>query len=191
MDADYWNSLYLSGDTGWDKGAPSPPIVRMLRERVVRPDGSIAVIGCGRGHEAIEAARQGYGVTAVDFAPEAIKGTRANAANAGVVLKTSQTDLFELGGRFDAILENTCFCAIDVEKRARYAEKTAALLEPGGTLFGLFYAHGRDGGPPYTTTEAEVRALFSPLFHIERLVVAPDSIEARKGNELEAVLRRR
>jgi SAM-dependent methyltransferase len=191
MDAQYWNSLYLSGDTGWDKGKPSPPVARMLREGVLKPRAAIAVIGCGKGHEAIEAARLGFRVTAVDFAPEAIKAVRENAAKANVTLTALEKDLFEIEGRFDAVLEHTCFCAIDVELRAKYVEKIAALLEPKGTLFGVFYAHGKPGGPPFDTSEAEVRERFGPSFELERLRVAPDSLQNRAGKELEAVLRRR
>jgi cyclopropane fatty-acyl-phospholipid synthase-like methyltransferase len=191
MDAQYWNSLYLSGDTGWDKGRPSPPIARMLREGVIAPGASVAVIGCGKGYDAIEAARAGFRVTAVDFAPEAIKAVQENAAQAQVTLTALQRDLFELEGRFDAIIEHTCFCAIDVELRPKYVEKVCALLEPKGTLFGVFYAHGKPGGPPFDTSEAEVRALFSSRFELERLRVAPDSLENRAGKELEAVLRKR
>jgi cyclopropane fatty-acyl-phospholipid synthase-like methyltransferase len=189
MDSDYWNTLYLTGDTGWDKGAPAPPITRMLREGVVKPGGHIAVIGCGRGHEAIEAARAGFKVTAVDFASEAIKGTLENARRAGVSLDVQQMSLFDLDARFDAVLEHTCFCAIDVELRDRYVEKAADWLQGGGTLFGLFYAHGKPGGPPFDTTEQEVRRRFSPRFALERLRVAADSIPARAGKELEAVFR--
>jgi hypothetical protein len=191
MDSDYWNSLYLAGDTNWDKGFPSPVVKRLLREGVVPAGASIAVIGAGRGHDAIEAARQGFQVTAVDYAPEAAKDTAANAAKAGVKLEVLQRDLFALEGRFDAVMEHTCFCAIDVGLRPAYVEKVAALLGPKGTLFGVFYAHGRAGGPPFDTSEAEVRRLFGARFEIERLSVAPDSIETRKGLELEAVLRRR
>ena len=135
---------------------------------------SIAVIGAGRGHDAIEAARLGYRVTAIDFAPEALKGIAENASKAGVQLETRLEDVFALKGPFDAVLEHTCFCAIDVERRAEYVEAVARALKPGGTLFGVFYAHGREGGPPFDVTEAEVRRLFSKRFKVERLLRAPD-----------------
>lgn len=190
LDAAYWNDLYLKGDTGWDKGAPSPPLVRMLREGIVPKGASLAVIGAGRGHDAVEAARQGYQVTAIDFAPEAIKGIRENAARAGVQLEAVEQDVFDLEGPFDAILEHTCFCAIDVARRAEYVDTIFHALRPGGVLFGLFYAHGKDGGPPFDTSEAEVRDLFAPHFHIQRLLRAPDSFPNRAGKELEFVFRR-
>jgi len=58
-------------------------------------------------------------------------------------------------------------------------------------LFGLFFAHGRDGGPPHTTTEQEVEQRFSPRFELKRLVRAPDSFSERAGEELEVVAHRR
>lgn len=90
-------------------------------------------------------------------------------------------------GAFDAVLEHTCFCAIDVERREEYVRAVRDLLAPNGRLFGLFYAHGKPGGPPSTTSEAEVRALFSRDFEIEVLKTAPDSFEARAGKKLEFV----
>ena len=192
--AGYWNDLYLAGDAGWDKGKPSPPIVRMAREKGLLPAGaSIAVLGAGRGHEAIALAKAGFRVTAVDFAPEAAKAIRAGAKKAKVELEALQADVFTLpkthAAAFDAALEHTCFCAIDPKRRAEYAAMAHAIVKPGGIFFGLFYAHGRDGGPPFTTTEAEVRRLFAPHFEIQRIVVPKDSFPERKGNELEFVFR--
>ncbi|MBK7859559.1 MAG: methyltransferase domain-containing protein [Archangiaceae bacterium] len=189
LDANYWNELYAKGETGWDKGAPSPPIVRMLREGVVPSGARLAVIGAGRGHDALEAARLGYRVTAIDYAPLAVAAAAENARQAGLQLEVRQADVFALQGPFDAILEHTCFCAIDVARRAEYVEAVARAMVPGGTLFGVFYAHGKEGGPPFDTTEAEVRRLFEPRFRIERLRRAADSFEHRAGKELEAVLR--
>jgi SAM-dependent methyltransferase len=189
--AGYWNALYLKGDTNWNKGACAPPIVRMLSERIVPTGARIAVIGAGTGHEAIAAAQAGYKVSAIDFAPEACKATAEAAAKAGVTLEVLEEDIFHLPKRrpahYDAVLEHTCFCAIAIERREEYVTAVAGLLKQGGTLFGLFYAHGREGGPPFDTNEKEVRALFSEHFTILRLRVAPDSFDQRAGKELEAV----
>ncbi len=192
-DAQYWNSLYVAGETGWDKGVCSPPIARMLREGIAGKGARLLVIGAGRGHEAIEAARLGYRVSAIDFAAEAAKAAADGATAAKVPVEVLQEDLFNLWKRrpahYDAVVEQTCFCAIEVARRPEYVDAVHALLKPGGVLFGLFYAHGRPGGPPFDTTEEEVRRVFSPKFQIERLVIAKDSFENRAGKELEAVLR--
>ncbi|HVO31459.1 MAG TPA: methyltransferase domain-containing protein [bacterium] len=190
-----WNDLYLAGDAGWDKGEPSPPIVRLVAEGHIAPGSLVCVVGAGRGHEALLLAEKGYKVTAVDFAEEAAKAMRDAAAKRKVVVDVRQRDLFTLakdyGRTFHAIVEHTCFCAIDPARRAEYVKVMHDCLRAGGILLGLFYAHNRPGGPPFTTTEEEVRRLFEPLFEIERLVVAKDSFEARKGNELEFIFRKK
>ena len=182
--AEYWNQLYLTGEAGWDKGTVSPPIARLLREGRLPKRARIAVIGAGRGHEAKEAAALGFEVAAVDFAPEAAKALRAARG-----FEVLERDLFDLprthAGTFDAVLEHTCFCAIPVSKRAEYVTAVSALLKPRGVLFGLFYATGKPGGPPFDVTEAEVRERFAPAFRLDRLIIARDSFEARAGRELE------
>ena len=189
--AAYWNDLYLKGDTGWDKGVCSPPIARMLEEKLVPAGARIGVLGAGKGHEAIAAAKLGYRVAAIDFAEEACRAVAANALAAKVKVDPLEEDVFTLfkrqPGHYDALLEHTCFCAIDVPRRAEYVDSVHALLKKGGLFFGLFYAHSRPGGPPWSTTEDEVRRLFSKRFQIDRLVVPKDSIEQRQGNELEFV----
>lgn len=192
--AAFWNSHYLTGDTRWDKGRAAPPIERMIAEGVV-PPGRVAVLGAGRGYEALQLAGRGFQVTAVDFAEEACRSIREAAAARGLPIEVLQADLFDLprshAGAFDSLLEHTCFCAIDPSRRAEYVRVVEQLLPPGGALFGLFYAHGRPGGPPFTTSEEEVRQLFSPGFQLERLTRAPDSFPGRVGEELEFLFRRK
>jgi SAM-dependent methyltransferase len=192
--AAFWNARYLEGDTGWDKGRPSPPIARMIADGDVAPC-KVAVLGAGRGHEALALASHGFDVTAIDFAEEACRAIQEAAVARGLTMDVLQADLFELGDTharaFDAVLENTCFCAIDPDRRAEYAKVVERVVRPAGTFFGLFYAHGRPGGPPFTTSEAEVRALFGPGFEVTRLVRAADSLPGRAGEELEFVFRRR
>lgn len=191
---EYWSELYRSHDAGWDKGRCAPPIARLLAEGILQPVASVAVIGCGPGHEAFEAARLGFEVTAIDFAPEAIATVRSQAAEMQLELHAVQADIFDLArlwpGQFDAIIEHTCLCAIDPARREEYALAVAGALQPNGLLCGLFYAHSRPAGPPYSIHEAEVRRLLAPHFKLERLVIATDSFENRAGQELEFIARR-
>lgn len=75
----------------------------------------------------------------------------------GPALHWLQQDLFDpdalaaagLGpGSLDGALEHTCFCAIDPGQRLAYIQQLRRLLAPGGWLLGLFWCHGRAGGPP-------------------------------------------
>lgn len=189
-----WNTRYLVQDTGWDKGQCAPPLARLLAEGVVPKGSHVAIVGAGRGHEAFEAVRQGYRVTAIDFAPEAVRAMQAGMRATGLSFEALEADVFTLhqthARAFDAVLEHTCYCAIDPTTRDRYVTAIEGTLKPRGVLFGLFYNHGRPGGPPFDTTEADVRARFA-RFDFERFVRAADSFPGRAGEEWEAVLRLR
>ena len=192
-EASFWNSLYLGGRDAWELARAAPPIERWFSSH--SPAGKRAlVVGCGRGHEARILAFAGATVTAIDFAPQAITEARALATAAGLTIDFRQRDLFRLpeeADRYDLIVEHTCFCAIDPARRAEYVEVMAALLVEGGELVGLFWSHGRPGGPPFTTTLAELRTLFSPRFEVLDEHLATDSVALRAGQELLIRFRRR
>ena len=194
-DVNFWNGRYLEKNTGWDLGKVAPPFVHLVESRALVPYSSILIPGAGRGWEALYLAELGFAVTCVDFAPEAVAEGRALAERHGVRVSYVEEDLFRLSpehyGRFDYLLEQTCFCAIDPDRRREYREMTARMVRPGGELVGLFYVHGREGGPPWTTTSEEVRDLFSPHFDFIEFAVTPHSVESRKGEEILARLRRR
>lgn len=192
-DPGHWEAVYKSGEIRWDKGRASPPLVRLADEGVIPKGARVAVPGAGKGHDAVMLAKHGYAVTAIDFAPSAADAMRANAKAAGVEMRVIQGDVFELASRgpFDAVVEHTIFCAIDPEKKRRFSDAVTASLVTGGLYLGVFYAHGKEGGPPYTTTEAEVRELYESRYEIVRLRRAPDGFPERLGNELEFVFRKK
>jgi SAM-dependent methyltransferase len=132
-------------------------------------------------------------VTALDFAESAVRETREAARLAGLSVETAHYDFFALPPEYDAsfdyVLEHTFFSAIDPGRREEYVRTVRRLLKPGGLLIALFYAHGRPGGPPFTTSEEEVRALFREDFTIERLEVPARSVKPRQGKELLALMR--
>ncbi|AFS53423.1 MULTISPECIES: methyltransferase domain-containing protein [Leptospirillum] len=191
----FWNQRYLDKNTGWDLGQPAPPFVRLVEKGEFGPPGRVLIPGAGRSYEGIFLASRGYDVTCVDFAPQAVREAREAARQAGVKLTVVEEDFFRLDPRtigvFDYLVEHTCFCAIDPPMRQAYVDQSHALLAPGGLLIGLFYAHGREGGPPWTTTEEEVRGLFGKKFDLLSLGLTDWSVDSRKGEELLGRLRRK
>lgn len=188
-----WELRYTEGTAGWDLGGPPPALVGLLqtlgatRLRVLVP-------GCGNGHDAIAWAGAGHEVVALDFAPSAIEGTRAGAAAAGVELTAVQMDLFdmtdEVGAPFDAVWEQTCYCAIQPEQRDAYIAAIAKVLRPGGALHGIFWNHGKAGGPPFDISPDEVRGRFGAAFEIVSIAPVTASVPSR-ANENLAHFRRR
>jgi len=193
--ADFWEERYRTGQTGWDRGRAASAFEALLGGPTAPAPGRLAVIGCGRGHDARLFARHGFQVTGFDFASSAIDAARDAAGREGVRVEFVQADLFALPeqyhGAFDYVVEHTCFCAIDPARYAEYVSSVARMLRPTGELIGLFVVHGRSGGPPFSTSEAEVRDLFDGPFALDHLEPLPVSGDLRRGPELFARFTRR
>lgn len=190
----FWEQRYREGRTGWDLGEATPAWERLVALHGIEA-GRTLVLGAGRGHDALWFAAKGFEVTAVDFARSAVDATREAAREQGLSVKVQEADLFTLAperiGWFDLVVEHTCFCAIEPERRAEYVEVVSKLVRPGGLFLGVFFWHLPPGGPPFATPPEVVRPLFEPAFELLRLESNPVSVPARAGTEGWAVFRRR
>jgi SAM-dependent methyltransferase len=154
------------------------------------------VPGAGRGHDARLLARHGYVVTGFDFAEAAVIEARRLTARESMPVTFEQRDVFGLGSdfpqAFDAAWEYTCFCAIDPDRRAEYAQVLYDILKPGGVLLACFYPL-KDGtdGPPFPVSQAGIEAVFSPHFEILEAGAPAASPERRRGLEWLVTARRR
>ncbi|MBI2899719.1 MAG: methyltransferase domain-containing protein [Planctomycetes bacterium] len=185
----FWESLYETGDDGWDLGRPAPPLVRLLRE-APPPGGRVAVPGCGRGHDVALWRRRGFDVVGFDFSARAVAEARRRGRN------VERRDVFLLGREFprafDVAWEYTCFCAIDPARRAEYVDVLARILRKGGELIALFYPLRESGeGPPFPVRREEIESLLARGFRIESAEAPRDSVERRRGCELLVRARRR
>jgi hypothetical protein len=179
--------------------------------------GRALVPGCGRGHDVIELARRGFDALGIDFAGSAVREARALAAKDRGA-RFLERDLFSLladpgrqepwealpsleEGSIDLWWENTCYCAIEPDRRSEYASIAARLVRRGGTLLLLaFPLDGRqaktpaDSEPssgPYRIRAEEIAPRFAPHFVLRTLAPPPrPSSPHRIGRELLAVLER-
>ena len=189
-----WQKHYDENDLAWDLGEVAHPFVRLWEDKLLAP-GTLIVPGCGQGHEVIYFAQRGFQVTGVDFSPGAVKLLTESLTNKNLDAQVLLRNFFELeeahDQAFDSLLEQTFFCAIHPDQRSAYVETVSRILKPGGLLFGLFYETGEEGGPPFNTTEADIRNHFSHGFDIERLEKCSFSSEKRKDKEWLAILRKK
>ncbi len=183
----FWEDIYLADDAGWDLGGITPAIESIAD--TITP-GKVCILGCGRGYDAVMFAKKGFKVTAVDFAPSAIKSVKGLALEANVIVRAIQDDIFSLtpeySNTFDTIIEQTCFCAINPNRRLEYVRLVKALLKQGGKLIGLWFPLDKtlkEGGPPYGTTVEEVKSIFNHGWIIKREEFPHLSIPSRKGRE--------
>ena len=190
----FWENNYRSGRTGWDLGMPTPVFQRLAESGDFQP-GKMLVICAGRGYDARMFASLGFEVTAVDFAEEAVQEMLA-LNEPETSLEVIQADLFDLpafmNAEFDYVLEYTCFCAIDPQRREEYINSVANLLKPGGIYIALaFPIGGRTGGPPFVVTPDE---LVDPLnemgFELVSREIPDDSVPGREGIEELLILKK-
>ena len=163
----WWDQRYREGSDRWELGAPAPPLQLFLTQhaQAPQPPGRVLVPGCGRGHEAALLAELGFAVVGLDFSAEAVREARRLHGEQAGRLTWLHADLLDaealaaagLGpASCDGLLEHTCYCAIDPALRLAYRQSVATLLRPEGWLLGLFWCHGRPGGPPYGSDAAQL-----------------------------------
>ncbi|MGD8402174.1 MAG: methyltransferase domain-containing protein [Anaerolineales bacterium] len=185
--ADKWEMDYQRGGDGWDLGGPNPVFRSLIESGQISP-GKMIVVCSGRGHDAREFSRHGFQVTAVDFAPSAAQWME-RLSDSEAPVEILQDDLFTLPAQFDSsfdyMLEYTCYCAIDPQRRAEFADLTARLLKPGGLYISLAYPVSQHaGGPPFAVSVLEVLKLFQERgFKLVERKTPTDSVPARRGAE--------
>ncbi len=194
LGADAWDARWQKRDIPWDMAQPAPPFVGALARGLVKAPGRAIVPGCGAGHDARFLAEAGFQVTGVDLSEAAVDHARELACEVSAGVEFVVADLFDLTAElsgFDLFLEHTCFCAIHPDLRDDYVRVAAERVRPGGQFMGLFFLLVPEQGPPFGTTEAEVRHRFGGAFAIDVAEVARDSHPARQGRELFAVMTRK
>jgi len=176
-----WNENYATGETPWDSDAPDPELVAAVERGAVRA-GRALDVGCGTGTNALWLASQGFDVLGVDLSPLAIEQARAKAGTSGGC-RFAVCDFLQAppDGPFDIVFDRGCFHVFDdAERRARFAERVAGLLAPGGrwlSLIGSTEGGPRDFGPPRRSVR-DIAAAIEPVlelvelratrFHLER-----------------------
>ena len=191
---DYCERSYRSGEMGWDLGK-STPILNQWIETCKDPL-TICVLGAGNGWDAVNFAKKGHLITAVDFAESAVKNMQAAARRSDLKMEILHMDIFELNliysNKFDDVIEYTCFCAIDPSRRREYLEMVRHILKPKGELVGLLFPIDKDpsdGGPPYAVELDPTIKLISEYLSLIIQEVPTMSIKAREGREIFVIFR--
>ena len=186
-DTQFWEDIYLDDDAGWDLGGVTP-VFDDIADQLSR--GKVCIVGCGKGYDAVMFAQKGFEVTAVDFAPSAVIALETMSNKENVNIQILQSDIFvltpEYDSVFDYVIEQTCFCAVNPQRRQEYERLVFKILKPGGKLIGLWFPLDKtleDGGPPWGITINEVKSIFNYGWIIEREEFPEISIQPRKNRE--------
>lgn len=159
---------YATGDTPWDSGVPSAELVRVL-EAGSLPGKTVLEIGCGTGTNAIEFARRGYRVTAVDLVDAAVKRAREKARRGRVAVdfRVGDATKMELSGPYDVVFDRGAYHGIRTRDLAGFRKMLERVTRPGTRWLCLAgnAKEPMENGPP-VVHEREFRAELEPLFKI-------------------------
>jgi SAM-dependent methyltransferase len=172
---------YILGSAPWDTGRPNQELLRVV-EAGLLPGKTLLEFGCGTGTNAIELARRGYQVTAVDAVDVAIDRARGKAKKAGVTVDFHTGDLteLELGGPFDVLFDLGLYHMIRTRNLPGFL-RALKRTSRRGTRWLSVAGNARErtpNGPP-RVEEEEIRRELGPLFkildlHEFRLDLGPD-----------------
>jgi SAM-dependent methyltransferase len=190
----FWVDFYAKeGQPNWDLQAPARAFVDML-PRMKLPKSRILVLGAGEGHDAALFAEAGHVVTAVDFSSEGIHRGRERYGHLRN-LRFVQENIFNLPSdwnhSFDIVIEHTCFCAIPPEQRKDLVTLWRRLLHEEGQLMGVFFAMLKRAGPPYGSSEHEIRYYLEKYFQFLFWGRWRDSLPRRQARELFVLAKKR
>ncbi|MFM9987628.1 methyltransferase domain-containing protein [Flavobacterium sp.] len=180
----YWQNRYETNDIAWDAGKITTPIKEYI-DQIDDKSIKILIPGCGNGYEFEYLINNGFGNSfVVDYVQKPIDNLKERMPNCNPN-QLIISDFFELEGSYDLIIEQTFFCALNPELRAKYVQKILSLLSPKGKLIGLLFQFPlTEVGPPFGGSKEEYLNLFSNNFKIKTIETAYNSIKPREGKEL-------
>ena len=185
LDKKYWQTRYLKNQTGWDLGYVSNPLKKYF-DQLTNKNLKILIPGCGNGYEAEYLFHMGFeNVFVLDITHEPIFNLLNRCPNFSKN-NCFIEDFFEWQSneKFDLIIEQTMFCAIDPVKRKDYLIKIHNLLENNGKYVGVLFNRTFDSGPPFGGNIHEYEQLFNPIFNDSTIEHCNDSIQERSGSEV-------
>ncbi|MGA9650295.1 methyltransferase [Pedobacter sp.] len=181
---EYWDGRYRSENTGWDLGRVSPPIYEYFRQ-IESKDISILIPGCGNSYEAEALLSLGFeNITLIDLSPTLTDNLRQKFSSGDNHIEILTGDFFDHRGKYDIIVEQTFFCAIDTAMRSHYVKKAHELLTDKGKLIGLLFDRSFASSPPFGGTLEEYITLFAGHFVTRHMERCYNSVTSRDGYEL-------
>lgn len=191
LSANFWGKKYTSNKIGWDLGIVSPPL-KAYFDQLENKELKILIPGGGNSYEAEYLFKTGFkNVYVVDISNKPLSNLKKRVPN----FPSSQlinANFFDIDSTFDLIIEQTFFCAIDPNLRAKYASKINDLLSKNGKLVGLLFdAKLNEDHPPFGGSKEEYSTYFKAYLNITKMESCYNSYHNRKGMELFVILHKK
>ena len=180
----YWEERYQKGEIGWNVGNITTPIKEYI-DQLTNKNIKILIPGAGNGYEFEYLIEKGFKNSfVVDYAITPLENIKKRIPDLNVN-QIINSDFFELEGKYDLIIEQTFFCALNPELRKDYVQKMKSLLNPKGKIVGLMFQFPlTDEGPPFGGSKEEYITLFQNDFNVITTETAYNSIAPRNSKEL-------
>jgi thiopurine S-methyltransferase len=184
LDESFWENRYKKNDIGWDIGYVSTPL-KTYFDQLTNKELKILLPGGGNSYEAEYLYHSGFKNThVIDLSETALSNLKVRVPDfpdSNLI----HDNFFDLEAKFDLIIEQTFFCAIDPSLRHNYVAKTHELLLEKGKLVGLLFNVVLNvDHPPYGGSKEEYRSLFDTYFDLDIFDLSYNSIPERRSNEL-------
>ena len=179
----YWENRYKEKKTGWDLGKISKPLKNYI-DQLDNKNLHILIPGSGNGYEAEYLFKKNFkNIYYNDVSKLAIKNFKNRVPS---FPKTNILDLnfFDINEKFDLIIEQTFFCALDPLVRQNYINKINDLIRNNGKLVGLFFDDiFKSQEPPFGFKKKNYTELFNKFLNIKTFELCYNSELPREGNE--------
>lgn len=156
-DPAFWETRFQENRTPWERGELNPAFHAWRASGLLAPC-RILVPGAGRSPEPAAFLAEGFDVVTLDLAESAVRTQAERLGAARAVL--GDVTRWMPDQPFDAIYDQTCFCALPPALWPAYETQLRRWLRPNGHLFILFMQTGKWGGPPYDCPIPTMRGLF-------------------------------
>jgi hypothetical protein len=183
LNKEYWEKRYESASTNWDIGEISTPL-KVYIDQLKDKNSRILIPGAGNAYELDYLIENGFqNVFVIDYAKHPLDAIIKR--NKSLEKHLIHDDFFNHNGKYDLILEQTFFCALQPNLRTNYVAKMHNLLSESGKISGLLFNFPlTEEGPPFGGSVEEYVNLFSNTFLIKTLELAYNSIKPRTNKEL-------
>ncbi len=195
MDAEFWLRRWERGDIGFHESEANPLLVAHFAELSMPAGTRVFLPLCGKTLAIGWLLRNGYRVVGAELSETAIEqlfeelGATPRVTEAGNLKHYSAAgldifvgDIFAVDrttlGPVDAIFDRAALTALPPAMRARYAPHLVEITDSAPQLL-ITYAYDQTqmNGPPFATSEADIRQLYGAHYSITLL--AEGALEGR------------
>ncbi len=190
MDADFWHSRWQDNAIAFHRLDTNHYLEKYFDRLALDKGDEVLVPLCGKSVDMRWLARRGCSVTGVELSDIAVRDFFSEQNIPAVASEEGAFQILEGGGirllcgdffaldashtvGVAAVYDRAALVALPREMRVRYAEHLLSLLAPEVPILLLTYEYpaGEIDGPPFSVSDAEVRALFSKrrVTHLESL----------------------